>query len=286
MANDDREQELRRYKAQRIAEARRIFGERRKLLAALFPTNGDALVARACAVACVQVNADALMNAAVDMICERVIACHHLGLEVGDQAYLVPYKGQTNLIIGPRGLIALAYRSGFVKSVYATSVFRADVEAGLFKYNLATGEIQHEKAQINRRTGGRPEELIAYTYCVIDTTTGGRVLDVLTAEDLGYYRSFSKATKGPWIDNYEGMCRKTAIKRGLEFVPRSPLMAAALKETDEGGYEIPDDMWEQAKEHAARLAGSQTSAAPEQIVMTDAQRAAAIDGGREPGSDR
>lgn len=227
-------------------------------------------------------NTDALINAAVDMICERVIACHHLGLEIGDQAYLVPYKGQTILIIGPRGLIALAYRSGFVKSIYATSVFRADVEAKLFSYNLATGEIHHEKAPAGRRAGGRPEELIAYTYAIVHTSTGGRFAEVLTAEDLGYYRSFSKATKGPWFDNYEGMCRKTAIKRGLEFVPRSPLMAAALKESDEGGYEMPEEMWEAAK----AIAAGQTSApVPEQIVMTDAQRAAAIDGGREPGSD-
>lgn len=242
------------------------------------------MVNRACAVACAVVNTSALEKAAVDTVCERVIAAHHLGLEVGDQAYLVPYGGQTNLIIGPRGLIALAYRSGFVKSIYAASVFKADVEANLFSYNLATGEISHEKATSARRTGSNPEQLITHTYCLVHTTTGGRFAEVLTAEDLAYYRSFSKAKSGPWIDNFEGMARKTAIKRGLEFVPRSPLMSAALKENEVGGYEIPEEMWEQAKMRAAGHVAEQVPAdlTPEQADM---KAAAAIDQGREPGSD-
>lgn len=251
--------------AHRIAETRRIFRERFKILAALFPENGETLVARACAVACTLVNSPALHKAHVESIAERVIAAHHLGLEVGDQAYLVPYKGEAQLIVGPRGLITLAYRSGFVRSIYACSVFRADVEAGLFKYNLAAGTIAHEKAPAGRREG-KPEELITHAYCIAQTSTGGTVLEVLTAEDIAYYRSFSKASSGPWFDNYEGMCRKTAIKRGTEFVPRSPLMSAALRENEAGGYEIPDEIWEQAKQKSL---GTVTEQVAEEVVLSD-----------------
>lgn len=224
------------------------------------------------------------MKASVETVAERVIACHHLGLEIGDQAYLVPYSGDANLIIGPRGLIALAYRSAFVRSLHVGIVFRADVEAKLFTYNLGNGDISHEKATHGRRSGGTPEQLITHAYCIVHTTTGGRFAEVLTAEDIGYYRSFSKASKGPWFDNFEGMCRKTAIKRGLEFVPRSPLMAAALRETEVGGYEIPEEMWELAKQRAA---GQVVEQVTETITsaQTDAQRARDIDQGREPGSD-
>lgn len=257
MANDDHIQ-----KAQRVGEIRAIFKERYKLLAALFPEHGDTLVARACAVACAHVNSPALSRANPIAVAERVIGAHHLGVEIGDQAYLVPFKGDVQLIIGPRGLIALAYRSGFVKKLYASAVFKADVDAGMFHYNLATGEVMHEKAPRGRRTGGRPEELIQYAYSVGETTMGGTIAEVLTAEDIGFYRSFSKATSGPWFDNFEGMCRKTTIKRWMEFVPRSPLMAAALRETSEGGYEIPDEMWEMAKQ---RSGGQVSEQVPEHV---------------------
>jgi recombination protein RecT len=296
MANVNEERA--RYHAQRVTETRKIFKDRYKLLSALFPTNGETLVARACAVACSVVNTDTLERAAVETVVEKVIACHHLGLEIGDQAYLVPFDGKTNLIIGPRGLIALAYRSGFVRSMHAGIVFRADVEAKLFSYNMGTGAISHEKATSGRRVGGRPEELITHAYCVVDTTTGGRYAEVLTAEDIAYYRGFSKAKKGPWYDNYEGMCRKTVIKRSTEYVPRSPLMAAALKENEVGGYEIPEEMWEQAKLRATGSVSEQVPAdgaweanngatdaklrpAPEVI---DAQRAA-IDRDADPERD-
>lgn len=276
--------------ADRITAMRGMFRERHKLLAALFPENGDTLVARACAVACGLVNTDALNTANVASMGERVIAAHHLGLEIGDQAYLVPYKGDVQLIVGPRGLIALAYRSGFVRSIYATSVFHADVEARLFSYNLATREVDHQKAPSGRRGGadGKParaEALIDYAYCVIETTTGGIVLEVLTREDIAYYRSFSKASRGPWFDNYEGMCRKTVIKRGLEFVPRSPLLAAALKETETGGYEIPEEMWQQAK---LRASGGREEEVQEKVIvgangaaMSSSEEARS----REPGED-
>lgn len=254
MANAD--EDYRRHCDARVRKVRAIFADRRKLLGALFPENGDTLVARACAVACAHVNSTALRNAHPEAVAERVIAAHHLGLEIGDQAYLVPFKGEVQLIVGPRGLIALAYRSGFVRSMYATSVFAADVDAGLFKYNLARGEISHEKAPTGRR-GGRPQDLITHAYCVGETTTAGKILEVLTAEDIAFYRGFSKASTGPWFDNYEGMARKTVIKRWSEFVPRSPLLAAALRENEIGGYEIPDDMYEQAKLRASGVVSEQ-----------------------------
>jgi recombinational DNA repair protein RecT len=94
------------------------------------------------------------------------------------------------------------------------------------------------------------------------------VLEVLTAEDLAYYRGFSKASSGPWFDNYEGMCRKTVLKRGLEFVPRSPLLVASLRETETGGYEIPEDMWEAAKLKASGVVSEQVLEQVEHEVTT------------------
>jgi recombinational DNA repair protein RecT len=110
------------------------------------------------------------------------------------------------------------------------------------------------------------------------------MIKVLTSEEIGYYRGFSKAKSGPWIDNYPGMARKTAIKRAAALVPGSPLMAAALKENEVGGYEIPEEMWEQAKQRAT---GGVSEQVPADLTPEDADLAAAraIDQGRQPGSD-
>lgn len=223
---------------QRKDRIRSIFRSRAKELAALFPKDGMVMLTRAVATAC-NVSDTLKPNVTAESICEAAMACHHLGLEVGDQAYIYPFKDGAKLTVGPRGLVALAFRSGFVKSIVARAVFDGDD----FTYNLGTNDILHMKALEGRRPKGKtPEQMISHAYVVIDTTTDGRILEVLTWEDLAFYRSFSKANTGPWFDNFEGMCRKTAIKRGLEFVPRSPLLSAALRENDDGTYAVPEEL--------------------------------------------
>lgn len=232
---------------ERANHIRRIFRERYKELAAVFPEDGETLVTRAQATAC-SVSMGLDINVTADSIASAAISCHHLGLDVGDQAYIYPFKMhgklQARLTVGPRGLITLAYRSGFVRSVVARSVFQADVDAGLFDYDFGRDFITHKKAPKRRPHGVRVEDMVAFSYVIIETTTEGRVIEVLTREDIDFYRGFSKAESGPWFDNFEGMCRKTALKRGLEFVPRSPLLSQALKETDEGAYQLPENLAE------------------------------------------
>ncbi len=218
-----------------------VFRAQARHLAALFPRDGDTMVARACAMAVsaareVDKKSGGLKldKISPELIAEKVIACHHLGLEIGDQASLVPYGTDLQLIVGPRGLIALMYRSGFVKSVEARSVFVGDE----FDYELGSKKFIHHK----KATAGRRIAQISHAYFIAETTTDGMVQEVLTAEDIEFYRGFSKAPSGPWFDNFEGMCRKTAIKRGAEFIPRSALLSAALQEDESGGYEIPDEI--------------------------------------------
>lgn len=270
MTTREPEQDVRTQRARRINERseriKGLFRARAKELASLFPRDGMVMVTRAVQTACsASMKLDPDVTA--ESIAEQAMALHHLGLELGDQAYIYPYKDKgvpkARLTVGPRGLIALAYRSGFVKSIVARSVIEGDE----FDYNLGTNEITHRKSLEGRRPKGRtPEELITHAYVLIDTTTDGRILDVLTWEDIGFYRSFSKASSGPWFDNYEGMCRKTAIKRGLEFVPRSPLLSAAMAETEEGAYEVPAEISDLIERAIAKRDGKP---APERHVVPD-----------------
>jgi len=220
---------------QTLKEARitAIFKDQYKALAALFPKDGATMVNRARAAAVIASRSPALRGATAESVAEKVIAAHHMGVEIGE-AYLVPYNGDVQLILGPRALIALMYRSGFVKSVEARAVFEGDE----FDYELGDSpRIRHKKAMANRR-----DAAIVAGYVVAHTTTGGIVREVLTREDIDYYRSFSKAKSGPWFDNFEGMVRKTLIHRIAEFIPRSPILSAALTQNEAGGVVVTDEI--------------------------------------------
>jgi recombination protein RecT len=246
--------------AAKEARIKAIFRDQAKQLAGLFPKDGMTLVARACSAAIMASRAPALRGASPEGIAEKVIAAHHLGVEIGD-AYLVPFKGDVQLILGPRALIALMYRSGFVKSVEARAVFEGDD----FEYELGDEpRVRHVKGA-ERRAGA-----IVAGYAIVHTSTGGVVREVLTRDDIEYYRSFSQAKSGPWFDNFEGMVRKTLIHRIAEFIPRSPLLSAALTQNAEGGIEVSDEIM--------ALIRAQNTAPAEPVIEQTPQ-------GAEPASD-
>ena len=165
------------------------------------------------------------------------IDCVHqaalLGLEAGsDQAYLVPYKGKIQLIVSPRGLIDLAFRHPAVADVDAEVVRKGDE----FEYMLGDKPfIKHRKGDTVDQKGAD----LLFAYAVIHLVNGGTIRSVLTAAEVKFYRSFSKADSGPWFDNTAAMWRKTALKRAFAKGPRSAQMAAALQENDHGHYVPP-----------------------------------------------
>lgn len=284
----NQKREAQQARADRITA---LFRARFRELEALFPKDGKALVTRAQASArMVSMKLDAEVTA--ESIAESVMAVHHLGLEVGEAgAYVYPYKNkgvkEAKVTIGPMGLIDLAFRGGFLRSIVARAVFEGDD----FHYNLANvAELRHVKTVSGRREReGRdgqmvhppPEELISHVYAVWETTTGGREHEVLTWEDIAYYRSFSKADSGPWFDNFEGMARKTVLKRALAFMPRSALLSAALAEREDSTYAIPDELME-----AMRKGNGKAAPAAEPEPAAQDEPAANDDGSAAQGARR
>jgi phage RecT family recombinase len=225
--------------------------ERVREIAALFPNEGVAAASRLLAIAANGYRG--LLSNTRDgdepvhpyTVLQCTVAAAQLGLEfLGDQAYLVPYNGSASLIVGPGGLILLGARSGFVRSTTARCVFDADE----FDYQLGSDEyVHHRKAPTGRRMPKEDvQKHITHAYCVLQMATPAgeapaRTCEVLTAEDIAFYRSFSKARKGPWFDNFEGMGRKTVIKRAYALAPKSPLLEIALRETDHGTLPMQRD---------------------------------------------
>lgn len=278
--------------AAKEARIREVFTGQKKLLAQLFPKDGETLVARAVSSAIMasrELDKDGkyrLANVSAEAICEKVIAAHHMGLEPGTECYLVPYGGKLQLQTGPLGLVRLMMNSGFVASIEYHDVFGfPDPETGkptdpggdFFQYDLGDAPfIRHRKGVEGRRRLG-----ISHVYGIIRTTTGGVIREVLTYEDVEYYRAKSKRPDGEaWRDNWAGMARKTLLHRMADLVPRSPMLSAALRE-ESGGIEVPEEILAAVRARmAAEMAGNGGATQPETVPAY-----VPADEGREPGSD-
>ena len=160
-----------------------------------------------------------------------VMTSAQLGLEPGShlgQSWVLPYGKTAQLILGYRGLLSLAYRSGMVKAVSAELVFEADV----FTFEKgSTPKIHHVPERGNVRG-----EIVA-AYAIIQLVTGGQLWDVMERWELDEHRSrYSKASKGgPWDTHYGEMARKTVLRRALKLAP------ASVEQTDMGRAIVLDE---------------------------------------------
>lgn len=172
----------------------------------------------------------------IDSTIDAVLRMAQLGLEAGtEQAYLVPYKGKIQPIVGPRGLIDLSMRHPKMKTCKARAVFPGDT----FDYDLGDDMLTHRLGSDHSVSQAERAEQLEYVWAKYETVGGGRSIEVLTRKDVEHYRSFSaakNAKEGPWVNNYEGMARKTALKRLLSYAPRDTFLSMALIESEDGAY--------------------------------------------------
>lgn len=147
-------------------------------------------------------------------ILRSVIEIVQLGLEPGGplgHAYLVPYGKQCTAILGYRGLIALARRSGSVESVYSEIIYEGD------EYTLEYGS--DPKLVHKPKLGGQSGPAIA-AYCVAKFVGGGQHIEVMTAAQIDGIRARSKASgSGPWVTDWAEMARKTVVRRASKYWP-------------------------------------------------------------------
>lgn len=160
-----------------------------------------------------------------------------LGLEPNTplgHAYIIPYwngKNRTNeaqFQIGYRGLIDLARRGGEVGTIEAHVIHKND------KYRIKFGLddcLEHEPL-----LEGDPGDFIA-VYAVAKMKDGTKKADVMTKHEVDRIRSKSQsAEKGPWVDHYEEMAKKTVIKRICKTLPMSVELASAIAHDDAVEY--------------------------------------------------
>lgn len=159
-----------------------------------------------------------------------IMTCAQLGLEPGptQQAHLVVFKGECTFVIGYRGMIELARRSGQVETIYAHPVYEHDefhVEYGL---NETLSHIPY--------MDGDPGEL-RYVYAIVKYKDGGHNMTVMSRaavdkirdETPGWkFANKDKREKSPWATHYEAMALKTAVRQLSKWMPQSVEFQTAL----------------------------------------------------------
>jgi len=175
----------------------------------------------------------ALMQCEPASLMAAVMKAASLGVEPGPlgHVYLVPFKGKVTMILGYKGIIDLARRSGQVSSLYAEVVYEGDV----FHYQLGLHRnIEHERGRTINRSR------ITHAYAVAHYKDGGFDFAVLDEIDIADRRRRSMAgDSGPWKTDFAAMARKSAVRALAPFLPLT-VEAAKAVQVDEGIYRMSD----------------------------------------------
>ena len=181
----------------------------------------------------------ALLECYIPTLLGGIIQCSQMGLEpntVLGHAYLVPFfnskKGRKDVqvIIGYKGLIDLARRSGQIISIAAHAVRENDD----FEYEYGLNEkLRHVPAE-----GERGD--IQYFYAVAHMKDGGHAFEVLTRAQVESIRD--GGNKNPvWREYFEEMGRKTAIRRLAKYLPLSVEFATSVAQDGKIAPVLEDD---------------------------------------------
>ena len=151
-----------------------------------------------------------------------LMTCAQLGLRPGvlGQAWLIPFGGKAQLVVGYQGLLALAQRSGEIASIQARMVHERDIFE--IEYGL-------EERLVHRPMLDGDRGRVTGYYCVIKTKSGGRYSEYLSRSDAEAHRDkFAMSKSGPWRDHFDAMALKTVIIRTLKLAPRNTEIQQAI----------------------------------------------------------
>ena len=137
-------------------------------------------------------------------------------------AWIVPYGNGAQFQLGYRGAIALAMRSGQMKSIVMTEVYEGECKC----WNRFT-----ETFEFGERVS---DNIIGY-YARFETVNGFVKATFWTKEEvLKHAKRFSKSfNRGPWQTDFDAMAKKTVLLSIIKtYAPMSIEMQSAF-ESDE-----------------------------------------------------
>lgn len=186
-----------------------------------------------------------------------VMQASQLGLEPGGalgHVYLIPFGKEVQVIVGYRGMIDIARRSGQIVSIEARAVYDGD------RFDCVLGldsNIEHvpDWQNVNRTDPAK----LRFVYAVAKLKDGGMQFDIMSRAEVDAIRKRSKSNgNGPWVTDYAAMALKSVVRRLFKFLPVSIEMQTAIGIDEQADAGI-------AQQNAALLSAEYASEEPAQI---------------------
>jgi len=161
---------------------------------------------------------------------ECILKAAEVGLAIdGVLAYAVPYKGVATLIIGYKGMIAVARRSGAIRDAYARLVLSGEQ----FKYYEQDGveHLYHEPS------GDEATDKVVKAYAKIVFPDGHYRYEVMSVASIDKIEALAKTDK-VWKPHRGEMRKKTILRRALKTYGDVDAMLLKAFEYDDDLIEV------------------------------------------------
>lgn len=189
-----------------------------------------------------------LLGCSMASIMAAVMQAAQLGLEPGllGHCYIIPYGSEATFIIGYKGMIDLARRSGNIKSIDVREVFANDEFS--VKYNIGgVDEITHVPWFC--KDGITAPGALRGCYSVAHFNDGGSHFHYMPTSQIEEHRGRSKAkSSGPWVTDYIEMCKKTVVRSAWKWWPLSIEIARSVMADETVKTSLSADMVDMADE--------------------------------------
>lgn len=155
-----------------------------------------------------------------------IIRAGQLGLDIDSMkghAYLVPYKNECQLIVGYKGMLTLANRSGKLLSMEVQEVREND------EFEIEHGDNYGLRHKINPRRSERGQIIGYYAYAHM--SNGGKMFEYMDQEEINEIKACSKSSNSynsPWVTFPIEMAKKTVVRRLCKYLALSPDMDGAI----------------------------------------------------------
>lgn len=180
-------------------------------------------------------NAPKLMECTPASLLTCLMASATLGLAIEPflgQAYMVPFRNkrlgnrmEAQFIVGYRGYIALAKRSGEIANINAAMIHQSDY----FDLSFGTAPRLEHKPGFGPKKWNDIDDWLG-AYVVVNYKGGTFSMEFMTTDEIKYVRdTYSRAADGDaWKMRPTEMAIKTVIRKHLKVVPMTVEMAQAV----------------------------------------------------------
>ena len=211
-------------------QLQQLLAQQQKSIASLVPEHLTPERLMRVAVNCVA-KTPGLQKCTAASLLQCVLAAAEVGLEPGGvlgQFYLVPFGNVATPIIGYRGLLELARRSGQIASIRAVVVYTKDT------FEMSEGV---QQTITHRRYLDGDAGPMRYVYAVAVLKDGSVQVEVMSKSQIDAIRARSRSgSSGPWVTDYEEMAKKTVLRRLAKWLPLSSERFERAVELDNNDY--------------------------------------------------